>query len=112
MTVASPWRPTPAHARAVLGALALAAGSVLLRRPDLAVIATPLVAVAVAGRLRRPTTAPEVAEVVGQTTLREGQVTTRRVQIADPGGGSEDVAVAIDPATWIEQDGTADSSAA
>lgn len=97
------WHPTPAHVRAVLGGLAFAAGAVLARRPDLLVIATPLVCVATWGAFTRPSQPPLVADLVGHGTLREGQATTRRVRVDDPERRVDDVAVVFDPPTWVEQ---------
>ena len=105
MTGTGRWSPTAAYLRAVLGGLGCAAGAVLARRPDLLVIAAPLVCAAVWGATRRPSLSPTVSELVGQTTLREGQVTRHRIRIDDPSGRVEDVAVLFDPPPWVDQDG-------
>jgi len=97
------WRPTPAHARAVLGGVALSGVALVARRPDLLVFAAPLVVVAVWGVLLRPSGAPEVRQVVDQPDLREGQVTTWRVKVVDRYGAIDDVAVAFDPPAWVDQ---------
>lgn len=103
MTSSGGWYPTASHGRAVLGGLAFAAGAVLLRRPDLLVLAAPLIVGAVVGQSRRPTAPPEVVESIGRSTLREGQVTTHRVRVTDRSGAVESVAVLFDPTTWVEQ---------
>jgi uncharacterized protein (DUF58 family) len=103
MRTTEEWRPTPAHVRAVVGGLAGAASAILMRRPDLLVLAAPLVCAAVWGALRRPVLPPRVTEIVGQTTLREGQVTRRIVHVEDATGRVDDVAVVFDPPTRIDQ---------
>jgi len=76
-----PWRPTAAHVRAVLGGTALALAAVLLRRPDLLVIATPLLVVALWSTLTRPGTLLSAEARLRQTTLREDEATTWQVRV-------------------------------
>lgn len=88
------WRPTPALTRAAalgVGGLAL---SVALRRPDLLVLATPLLIVTVWSVLSRPDRSPVVMAGARHTTLREGQA-TRWVAEVECVAGAEDVGVAL-----------------
>lgn len=103
MSRAREWRPTAAHGRALLGGLSLCVISVLAHRPDLAVLATPLVAAAAWGALRRPTLPPAISQSLGHGTLREGQATTWHIMIDDPEGRTEDVAAHMGSTPWIER---------
>ncbi len=75
------WAPTAAYARSVLGGLLLAAGAIALGRPDLLIIAVPLLAAAVWATLLRPTAPLETTSSIGHRTLRENDVTTMSVAI-------------------------------
>jgi uncharacterized protein (DUF58 family) len=97
------WRPTTAHARALLGGLLLAVVAVLARRPDLLVLAAPLLAAAVWAVVLRPTGVPEVHQSVGHGVVREGEATTWHIAVDDPGGRVDDVAAALDASFWTEQ---------
>ena len=66
---AGPWRITPLHVRAVIGGLLVAFLAVILRRPDLVVLATPLLAVALWGLLTRPTGHPSSRIISSDTDL-------------------------------------------
>ncbi|MCP4958270.1 MAG: DUF58 domain-containing protein [Actinomycetia bacterium] len=103
------WTPTPALVRSVLGALVLAAAAVLARRPDVLVIATPLVVAAVWAVVTRPTVLPEVSQSVGHPTLHEGEATTWRTAVADPHRQVEDLAVVFEPSAWVEHIGSVDT---
>ena len=104
MSTAATWRPTAAHVRAVLGGLLLCVIAVLARRPDLLVLATPLVVAAVWGAVLRPTRSPTVTQSIAHATLREGQATTWRITCADPEGRVEDVAALLGNAPWTDRD--------
>lgn len=97
------WRPTPAHFRAIAGSLALGLGAVVGRRPDLLVLAAPLVVAVVWAVARRPTRAPAIRERVSHPALWEGQATRWRVEIDDPEGHVEDVAVAFESPRLVDQ---------
>jgi uncharacterized protein (DUF58 family) len=103
MTSRKGWRPTPAHLRAVLGSLFLCATAILASRPDLLVIASPLVAAAVWAIVVRPRAEPTVDERVTHSVLTEGQATTRSVQVSDPEGRVDNVAVVFEQSTMIDQ---------
>ncbi|MGB8859993.1 MAG: DUF58 domain-containing protein [Ilumatobacteraceae bacterium] len=98
------WRPTTAHARALIGGLLLSIAAVIGRRPDLLVLATPFIGAAVWAALLRPTMAPTVSQWIGHHTLREGQASTWHVSFDDPEGRVDDVAAVLDPAAWIDQE--------
>ena len=67
-----PWLPTSAHVRATgLGLVGVALGAGL-RRPDLVVLAAPLLVCAVWGTVGRPATRATVRVGVSSDTVREG----------------------------------------
>lgn len=104
------WRPTPAHARAVLSAGLLCCIAVLGRRPDLVVLATPLAVAALWARARQPVEPPTVRHSIGHSTVHEGQVTTWHVAVSDPEGGAEDVASVFSPSRWVRAHGRSDAA--
>ena len=80
------WRPTGAHVRASVAGSGLALLAVWFRRPDLLVLATPLLVVAAWSLLSRPGRAPGVTARLGPPVLREGQATRWTVLVeAVPG---------------------------
>ena len=97
------WRPTTAHARALLGGLLLAVTAVLARRPDLLVLATPLVGAAVWAVMLRPQCLPEVSHSIGHGVVREGEATTWHVEVRDSEGRVDDVAAVLEATTWIDR---------
>ncbi|MDO8391909.1 MAG: DUF58 domain-containing protein [Actinomycetota bacterium] len=103
MTDAEGWRPTPAHLRAVVGGGSLAVAAVMARRPDLLVLAVPLLGAAVMAAARRPEQAPVVTQSIDHGVLREGDATTWRIAVADPEGRVEDVAALLDEAAWTDR---------
>lgn len=79
MTAEDPaWRPTVAHARALVGAVVLAVAAVLARRPDLLVMGVPFGIVAARTIAGRPTDAPTWNDAVGHAVVREGVATRWR----------------------------------
>ena len=83
---AEPWRPTALHLRAVVGGLGLALLAVAGHRPDLAVLATPLLIIACWGAACRPHGRPRT-EILGQgADLVEGQAVTLRVRTSGAQG--------------------------
>ena len=78
---------------------ALAVG---LRRPDLLVLATPLLIAAVAGRRSRPLGTPAVHRWLGHNTLTEGEATTYHIRVDDPSDRTETVAAVVRPQRWID----------
>lgn len=103
VSAASQWRPTAAHVRAVLGGLLLCIVAVLARRPDLLVLATPLVWAAVWGSALRPAAAPTITQSIAHSTLREGQATTWRIGCHDAEGRVDDVAAVLGASLWIDR---------
>ena len=82
MLPGSTWHPTPALVRAALGSAALAVTAVVMGRPDLLVLAAPLLVHAVAAVVRRPATVPRAGDaVLGTDHVREGEGTTVRVLV-------------------------------
>jgi uncharacterized protein (DUF58 family) len=95
------WRPSVAYFRSAVGAVVLITVALVVRRPDLLVIATPMVVVTVWSLLTRPTARPAFEEHLGHTTIREGEATTWH------GGWAAvrdlDIAVAsIQPSPWMD----------
>ena len=97
------WRPTTAHARALLGGAVLAVMAVLARRPDLLVLATPLVGAAVWAVMLRPLCLPEVHHSIGHGAIRESEATTWHVAVHDSEGRVDDVAAVLEAPTWIDR---------
>ncbi len=69
------WRPTPAHTRASVVGLGLVVFGVLVRRPELLVLGTPLALVSLWSVVLRPDRDPSVVAGPRHLTLREGQAT-------------------------------------
>jgi uncharacterized protein (DUF58 family) len=88
----SAWRPTLAHLRAMAGGALLALVAVLGRRPDLLVMATPLLAIAIWTTWSRPTGEPVVGERLGHNSVREGEATSWHVDVSSADGGEDIVA--------------------
>lgn len=103
MKPADRWRPTTAHARALVGGLLFAIVAVLARRPDLLVLGTPLAGAAVWAVMLRPTCPPDVGQAIGHRMVREGEATAWHISINDPEGRVEEVAAVLEPAVWMER---------
>lgn len=103
MSVSRHWQPTAAHGRALLGGLALCVVAVLAHRPDLVVLATPLVGAAAWAALRRPTQPPSISQTIGHVTVREGQATTWHIAVDDTEGRVEDVAALLGSTPWVDR---------
>lgn len=99
--IRSTWRPTPAQTRAaVLGSCFLLA-AVLVRRPDVLVLGTPLLIVALWSLAARPERDPVVTAGPRNAILREGQGTRWAAEI-EPLRGAEDVGLALLPSRHTE----------
>jgi uncharacterized protein (DUF58 family) len=85
------WRPTPALIRAGLASLTLAGIGVVAGRPDLLVLAAPLLVLAAGGLMRRPTHVPRTDSRLLHASLREGEGTLVRCTVS----GAEDVEHAV-----------------
>ncbi len=97
-----PWRPTVAHLRATVGAVTLVGVALVFRRPDVLVLATPLVAVAGWSVGRRPSGAPVLVEGVASPTVREGDATAWRARLT--GADHADVVGAtLDGSPWVQR---------
>ena len=110
--VRATWRPTPALTRATVVGLALVVFGVLVRRPELLVLGTPLFLVSLWSFTTRPEQPPVVAAGPRHLTLREGQA-TRWVAEVQPSPGVEDVGLALmgTPHTEFEPAGRAVATA-
>jgi len=96
------WHPTTAHVRAHLGGLGLAVVAVLARRPDLLVLATPLICAAVWAAALRPQRSVGVGQSIGHRMVREGEATTWHISIDDPDDLVDDVAAVIEASTFLD----------
>jgi len=104
-TRTSLWQPTPALLRSLAVAVVLIAIALILRRPDLLVIATPFAVITAWSALTKPSRSPIFDDSIGHRTLREGDATTwRGIAISADNGATEvDLAVAvIEHDAWIE----------
>ena len=89
------WQPTAAHLRAAVVPLVAALGAVVGGRPDLLVLATPLVGIAVWSVMVRPVVIPTTRVRLGHTTVREGQAAALHVALDCDDGRVDDVSVMI-----------------
>ena len=87
------WRPTAALTRAVIVGLLAVGGAVVLQIPVLVVLGLPLVLLAAAGLLHRPTSEPSAVVRTARDTLREGATTPVGVEVT--GHGVEHVVHAV-----------------
>jgi uncharacterized protein (DUF58 family) len=87
----SRWRPGTTLVRAGLGSASLCVVAVVFGRPDLLVLAAPLLVHTVASVVRRPTRVPRVEVRLGNDHVREGDGATVRVRL----GAAEDVEQAV-----------------
>ncbi|MFL6130721.1 MAG: DUF58 domain-containing protein [Mycobacteriales bacterium] len=78
------WRPTAAYRRAVGVGAGLLLGAVLLRRPDLVVLAAPLLVGSALALASRPTAAPTVRLSVPAEALLEGGRATVTATVSAP----------------------------
>lgn len=80
------WLATTSHLRAVVFGALVASAAVLLRRPDLLVLATPMLVIGVWATFTRPRSAPQVSTRILHTTVREGEGTRLRTTIGSGAG--------------------------
>lgn len=97
------WRPTSALFRAALLGGVGAVVAVLTRRPDVLVLATPLLVVATWGWVRRPLEPLVVRTSLGHRTLREGEATVMRARLEVP-VGVDDVVFQVAPTLFTQLD--------
>jgi len=97
------WVPTAAHTRAVLAGLIFSIAAVSLRRPDLLVVATPLIVAAVWGVALRPRVDLSVEQHLGRSSIREGDSTRWQVRMVNHHSRVDDVVALFDTPRWIEQ---------
>jgi uncharacterized protein (DUF58 family) len=95
------WRPTAAYPRAVGVGAALLLGAVLLRRPDLVVLAAPLLVGAGLALAGRPTAAPSVRLSVPPHELLEGSRVTVTATVCAP-DGLDVAAVVLTLPRWLD----------
>jgi uncharacterized protein (DUF58 family) len=93
------WRPTAAVVRVSVLPAALALLAVLVRRPDLVVLAAPL-ALAAVPLLRRPTGRPRARLRLARDAVAEGEPVRATVTI-DDAAGAETAALVLDTADRV-----------
>lgn len=94
------WRPTPAHLRAAAVGLPLAVAAIAVRRPDLLVLATPLLVITLWSVLDRPREAPRTSARLVSSTLREGEETSLHVDFGLPAGTRQSIAT-VHSSPWL-----------
>jgi hypothetical protein len=92
------WQPTPALVRAALVSSSLMLVAVLVGRPDLLVLAAPLLLHTAFAVGRRPVEPPVVRTGLERRSVREGDATRSRTTVQ--GAGLEQVVVALTPLLW------------
>src|SRR4051812_2080644 len=98
------WRPSTSLVRAASTSTALVVLALIVGRPDVLVLAAPLLVHAVAAFVRRPPTGepalPTVRRSVDNEMLREGEGTTLRVGL-DGADFVEHAVLALRPRRWL-----------
>lgn len=94
------WQPGTVLVRAALVSAAYAVVAVVLGRPDLLVLAAPLLVHAVAASLHRPQAVPSGQTWLGTDYVREGEGTTVHARF-DDAGDAEHVLLAVTPHRWL-----------
>jgi uncharacterized protein (DUF58 family) len=97
------WRPTAAYGRAVGVGAGLLLGAVLLRRPDLVVLAAPLLVGTALALAARPAAPPAVRLSVPDQALLEGGRATVTATVAAP-DGLDAAAVVLAVPLWLDPD--------
>lgn len=97
----SGWRPTAAYARAVGLGAALLLAAVLLRRPDLVVLAAPLLLGAALALAGRPAAAPGLRLSAPSQALLEGGRATVTATVTAP-AGMDLAAVVLAVPLWLD----------
>jgi len=94
------WRPTAAHTRACAIGVGLTLVAGVVRRPDLLVLATPLLVVAGWGAATRPRSTPTLRHTLAHTSVREDEATLWRAELTGI-QGMEQVAAFVAPSPWV-----------
>lgn len=96
------WTVTSAHVRAAALAALLLGAAVWARRPDLVVLGSPFLVVALWGQLTRPTSHPVAQASLTDRTLREGGSTHVRVTV-DGVPADCDTTLTLSEAGWQQR---------
>lgn len=96
------WHTTAAHVRAVVLGAGAALLAVVLRRPDLLVIATPLLVLAAWGRIARPAGVFDASAQLVTATLREGE-STALVATIEPLPQGAAAVVMVAESEWVDR---------
>lgn len=94
------WRPTAALVRSGLGSLSLVVLAIVVGRPDLLVLAVPLLVFTFGGIWQRPSQVPRVSTKLVHSTLREGEGTAVRATLTDA-DGVEHAVLALSPHRFV-----------
>ena len=95
------WRPTSAHLRATMVGFGLLLTGVILGRPDLVVLATPLVIASAWATLARPTVEPHLDCPATALTVHEGEEFSWVARVSDV-PGLQRVAVTHGSQRWLD----------
>lgn len=96
------WRPTFAHHRGAAYAIVTIVIAIVVRRPDLLVLAAPMAVVTGWALLVRPTRTPVIDDRIGHDTLREGDATTWRADVSGVEHGDA-IAATMGDIAWIQR---------
>lgn len=94
------WRSTAALVRCGLGSLSLVVLAVVVGRPDLLVLAVPLLVFTAGGIWQRPAEAPRLVTNLVHSTLREGEGTAVRATLTHA-EGVEHAVMALSPHRFV-----------
>ncbi|MBA2697881.1 MAG: DUF58 domain-containing protein [Nocardioidaceae bacterium] len=89
MVRSASWRPTRAHVRAIAAGVVLVIAALAKNRPDLVVMASPLLIVAAWSVLARPAGRPTARRRLAVRTLREGEATYLHLELDDALGAHQ-----------------------
>ena len=96
----SRWQPTTTLVRTSLSSGTLALLAVVTGRPDLLVLAVPLLLHAVAAVVRRPAIVPTATTRLGATAVREGEGVNLHLDV-DHADDVEHTTLAVTPHRWL-----------
>jgi hypothetical protein len=94
------WRTSTVLVRAALASSTFSVIAVVMGRPDLLVLAAPLLVHTVAAVVRRPAVTPSAEPRLGTGQLREGEGTTLHVEV-DRADDVEHALVAVTGSRWL-----------
>jgi uncharacterized protein (DUF58 family) len=97
----TPWKPTAALLRSLLGGVAMTLAALAFGRPDLLVLGAPLVLVTVWSLVTRPREDPLPRSSLAHQAVREGEATTWHASLTCV-PGMEQAVVALAAGSWTQ----------